>query len=85
MQLLILCCLGWCDGGGGDKPDCLLRKEFRTLGWEICRRTGYTFDDIYIHWHDMVGEHVVYLKGKFAGYVEGFWMQGHIYNHYDGI
>ena len=66
-----------------DKPDCLLRSEFRSLGWEICRRTGYTFDDIYIHWHSVVGEHVVYLDGKFAGYVEGFWQQGHIYLHYD--
>ena len=61
-----------------------MRENFRTLGWEICRRTGYTFNDIYIHWHNIVQEHVVYLKGKFAGYVDGFWQQGHIYRHYGG-
>lgn len=67
-----------------DRHDCLLREEFRTLGWEICRRTGYNFNDIYIYWHEIVREHVVVLNGKFAGYVEDFWQQGHIYNHYCG-
>lgn len=66
-----------------DKTDCLLKKEFRTFGWEICRRTGLTFDDIYIHWHEMVQEYVVYIKDEFAGYIDGFWQQGHIYHYYD--
>lgn len=67
-----------------DKSDCLLKKSFRSLGWEICRRTGYTFKDIYIYWCEPIQEHVVYLNGDFAGYVEGFWHQGHIYRHYSG-
>ncbi len=64
------------------KTDCVLRSEFRTLGWEICRRTGLTFDDIYVYWHDIVGEHIVKLDGEFCGYVDGFWQQSNIHCKY---
>ncbi len=67
------------------KPrDCVLKSEFRTLGWEICRRTGLTFNDVYIYWHGNVGEHVVMIQDKFAGYAEEFWLQGHIERYVRG-
>lgn len=61
-----------------NNEDCVLKSSFRTLGWEICRRTGLTFEDIYVYWHGNVGEHVVMVKGEFCGYVDGFWKQGHL-------
>ncbi|AUR92301.1 hypothetical protein NVP1170O_188 [Vibrio phage 1.170.O._10N.261.52.C3] len=63
---------------------CLLKSEFPSLGWEICRRTDLTFDDIYIYHHKNVGEYVVMIRGKFAGYVDGFWHQGHLDKYIGG-
>ena len=67
---------GYCKGGMCDSTDCY--QEFID---EILRRDPtLKRDDVYMLDHEIVGEVCVHIRGKWAGYVDGFFYEDDIAN-----
>lgn len=61
-----------------DKYDSIVSEEgwdsFLNLRHEVAKECGVGLTDVYIYNHDVVGEWVINVKGKFYNYVEDYYL-----------
>lgn len=56
----------------------LSKKEFKFIVDLILNENSdLKRNDIFIHWHAIVGEYCIYIKGKWSGYVDDWMIDGY--------
>lgn len=56
----------------------LSKKELKFVSdLIISENPDLKYSDIFIHWHEFVGEYCIYIKNKWSGYVEDWHFSGY--------